>query len=175
MHFDLPGIVRQPSLQALQAFRDAALAAAPTLDRRAHCHVRWIGLDEESTRLIFELIRTGDKTGTFTLPWIFERTGQVAPEPGHQILLVDMEGRPTLYLRITDVRQRRFGEVTADDTRVDGSPVRDPAVWVPLHTQYWNGLLQPHNLTVTAEMPFWIESFELVYDADAVRESSASS
>jgi len=48
---------------------------------------------------------------------------------------------------------------------VDGSPVRDLAVWVPLHTQYWNQLLRPFGLSVTEDMPFWVEQFELLYDA----------
>ena len=60
---------------------------------------------------------------------------------------------------------------TAEDTAVDGSPVRDPAIWVPLHTVYWNALLEPFGLTVSDDMPFWVEAFELLYDADAGRSA----
>jgi len=49
--------------------------------------------------------------------------------------------------------------------------VRDPAVWVPLHTFYWNALLEPFGLTVSDDMPFWVEAFELLYDADAGRST----
>jgi uncharacterized protein YhfF len=127
--------------------------------------VRWIGLDAATTTQIFDLIRAGDKTGTFTLPWIVERTGQPEPAVGACIVLIDMDGTPTLLVRLTRVHSTLFGQVTAADTAVDGSPVRELAVWVPLHTQYWNRLLQPFGRAVTDDMPLWVEQFELLYDA----------
>lgn len=161
----LPPGPRPPTRTALDAFYAAACATLPTLPADGDYQVRWIGLDADTTRQIFELIRAGDKTGTFTLPWITERTDRPAPRVGDRIILIDMDGRPTLLVRLTHVRLALFGQVTAADTAVDGSPVRDPAVWVPLHTQYWNMLLQPFGLAVTADMPFWVERFELLYDA----------
>ena len=159
--------VRPPSPDSLTAFLDAARAAHKDLDIHDNWEVRWIGLDAETTRQIFELIRAGDKTGTFTLPWLVERGGRAAPYPGLHLVLVDMDGRPTLLVRLGEVREAVFGQVTAADTAVDGSPVRDPVIWKALHTQYWNDLLAPHGLEVSDDMPFWIEPFELIYDADA--------
>lgn len=127
--------------------------------------VRWIGLDSPSTQQIFELIRSGDKRGTFTLPWIVERTGSPVPAVGRHLVLISLEGEPTLLTRVTRVDRARFGEVRAEHTAIDGSPVRDPEVWVPLHTMYWNGHLAPFGLSVSADMPFWIEEFELLFDA----------
>ena len=161
----LPAGPVQPTRTALDAFYAAARAANPALALSDDYRVRWIGLDAGTTHLIFELIRAGDKTGTFTLPWILERTGQPEPRAGDSQILIDMHGKPTLLVRLTHVRAAVFGQVTADDTAVDGSPVRDPAVWVPLHTQYWNELLRPFGLAVTDDMPFWVEHFELLYDA----------
>jgi len=159
--------VTPPSADAIQAFLDAARAAHPSLDLQNNWEVRWIGLDAQTTKQIFELIRAGDKTGTFTLPWIVERTSRKTPHAGLYLVLVDMDGRPTLLVRISEVRDGIFGQVTAKDTAVDGSPVRDPVVWKALHTEYWNALLEPHGLAVSDDMPFWIEPFELVFDADA--------
>ena len=161
----LPAGPTRPTVAALDAFFEAALAAHRDRNLGNDYQVRWIGLDEETTQQIFELIRARDKTGTFSLPWIFERTGQPEPRAGDNLILIDMDGRPTLLVRLTEVRTQVFGQVTAADTAIDGSPVRDPAVWVPLHTQYWNGLLQPYGLEVTTAMPFWVEKFELLYDA----------
>ena len=72
-------------------------------------------------------------------------------------------------LRTVEVRDVVFGKVTADDIAIDGSPVRDPAVWKPLHTGYWNALLQPFGLAVSEDMPFWAERFVLLHDADAAQ------
>jgi uncharacterized protein YhfF len=164
-HMYLPAAATAPAPAAIDGFMAAAARSRRDIDAGADCQVRWIGFDADSTRRIFDLIRAGDKTGTFTLPWIVARTGQPEPATGRLIVLIDMSGRPTLLLRTTRVGSALFGQVTADDTRVDGSPVRDPAVWVPLHTQYWNDLLRPYGLAVSDDMPFWIEEFELLHDA----------
>lgn len=160
-----PGPAR-PDLAALDGFLlRAGLADDPAA--RASVQVRWIGLDAPTTRSIFDLIRKGDKTGTFTLPWIVERTGLAPPAVGQLLALIDFDGRPVLLLRTTEVREVVFGRVTAADIAIDGSPVRDPAVWKPLHTDYWNALLQPFGLAVSDDMPFWAERFTPVFDADA--------
>ena len=160
-----PGPAR-PDPGAIDAFLALAGFADDTTARTA-VQIRWIGLDAPTTRSIFDLIRMGDKTGTFTLPWIVERTGLAPPTPGQLLALIDHDGRPVLLLRTIDVRQVLFGGATAEDIAIDGSPVRDPAIWKPLHTRYWNALLQPFGLAVSDDMPFWAERFELLFDADA--------
>lgn len=124
--------------------------------------VRWIGLDDESTEQIIDLIRAGDKTGTYTLPWIVEHTEQPTPAVGDTIILVDFGGHPRLIVRLTEIEQVAFGRITATHTAIDGPPVRDLAVWKPLHTRYWNAMLAPHDLAVSADMPVWVEQFELL-------------
>jgi uncharacterized protein YhfF len=159
----LPEGPARPSAAALEAFWAQARAALPHARLADHYQVRWIGLDAPSTRQIFDLIRSGDKTGTFTLPWIVERTGQPKPMVGDCIILIDFDGTPTLLVRLERVHEVLFGQVTADDTAIDGSPVRDLAVWKPLHTQYWGALLKPFGLSVSDDMPFWAERFSVIY------------
>lgn len=166
MYLPIPAVA--PSAAALAAFASAARAARADLEVPVEAlEPRWIGLDAQTTQQIFELIRAGDKRGTFTLPWIVERTGSPVPRVGQWLVLIDMDGTPVLLTRVTRVDRAVFGAVTAEHTAIDGSPVRDPAVWVPLHTAYWNGHLAPFGLTVSPDMPFWIEEFELVYDSGA--------
>lgn len=160
----LPDGPTRPTRAALDAFWDAARAAHPEAGLPDHYHVRWIGLDAESTRQIIDLIRAKDKTGTFTLPWIVDHTDQPEPKVGDAIILIDFDGKPSLLVRLTQVRRILFGAVTAADIAIDGSPVRDLAVWKPLHTAYWNNLLKPFGLSVSDDMPFWAEPFDLIYD-----------
>ena len=162
----LPAPALAPTPAALADFVAAAAAATPSLELDpASVEVRWIGLDADSTQQIFELIRAGDKRGTFTLPWIVERTDRRVPNVGQHLVLIDMTGRPVLLTRVIRVESVVFGQVEARHTEIDGSPVRDPAVWVPLHTIYWNQHLAPFGLQVAPDMPFWAEEFTLVYDA----------
>jgi uncharacterized protein YhfF len=162
----LPPGPASPSTAALEDLL-ARAGLADDAAARASVQVRWIGLDAPTTRSIFELIRKGDKTGTFTLPWIVERTGLAPPAVGQRMVLIDHDGTPVLLLRTTEVREVVFGRVTAADIAIDGSPVRDPAIWKPLHTDYWNALLQPFGLAVSDDMPFWAERFTLLFDAEA--------
>jgi uncharacterized protein YhfF len=154
------------TVDAVDTFWAAARAAAPALAVATGYQVRWIGLDDDSTRAIFELMRAGDKTGTFTLHWIPELTDQPRPAVGDCIVLIDFHGRPTLLVRRTRVHSTTFGAVTAADVAVDGSPVRALEVWKPLHTVYWNGMLAPFGRAVSDEMGFWVERFDVLYDAD---------
>lgn len=126
-------------------------------------HVRWIGLDQPSTDQIIDLIKARDKTGTFTLPWIIARTDKRWPKVGEALILVDFAGKPALAVRLTKVYETTFGKITAADTAVDGTPVRDLAVWKPLHTQYWTALLKPFGLSVSDDMPVLIEAFDLIH------------
>jgi uncharacterized protein YhfF len=162
----LPEGPARPSRAALDAFWAEARAACPDAGLAEAYQVRWIGLDAPSTRDIFDLIRRRDKTGSFTLPWIVARTDQPPPAVGDCIILIDFDGSPTLLVRIDHVHGARFGTMTAADIAVDGSPVRDLAIWKPLHTRYWNDLLQPFGLTVSDDMPVWVERFVFVYGRD---------
>ena len=157
----------RPSRIVLDQFWRAARTANPDTSFPGNYQVRWIGLDDESTQQIFDLIRARDKTGTFTLPWIVDRTDQPPPQVGDNIILIAFDGSPTLLVRLEHIHEVAFGAVTADDIAVDGTPVRDLAIWKPLHTQYWNGLLQPFGLATTDDMPVWVEAFAVVYDPGA--------
>jgi uncharacterized protein YhfF len=163
----LPSPACAPTSDALENFCAGANRAIPDVALTPDLlDVRWIGLDAPSTQRVFELIRQGDKRGTFSLPWIIEKTRGRVPHVGNWIALVDLSGHPVLLTRTVRVDSAVFGCVEPRHTAIDGSSVRDPAVWIPLHTQYWNTHLAPFGLSATPDMPFWIEEFVLVYDAE---------
>ena len=159
----LPDGCAHPTTAQLEGFWEQAKAARPDADIGDTYQVRWIGLDEPTTQQILELIAAGDKTGTFTLPWIIERTDQPDPVVGDCIILITFDGTPAQLVRLTEIERVPFGAMTAAHTAVDGSPVRALEVWKPLHTEYWNGLLAPWSLRVGDDMPVLVEKFELLY------------
>jgi uncharacterized protein YhfF len=71
---------------------------------------------------------------------------------------------PRMVVRLTDVRETTFGAIGPRETSMDGPPVQDPAVWIPLHREYWNGLLSNYGRSCTDDMPVLVEPFEFVYD-----------
>ncbi len=159
----LPEGCGRPDEAALELFWQQARNDLPGSDLPTDYQVRWIGLDRETTAEVLDLIRVRDKTGTYTLPWIVARTDQPQPRVGDTIILIDFDGSPALLVRLSAIFEAPFGKITARHTAIDGTPVRDLAVWKPLHTQYWNGLLAPFAMSVTDDMPVWIEKFELLY------------
>ncbi|MSR00429.1 MAG: ASCH domain-containing protein [Gammaproteobacteria bacterium] len=169
MSMYIPTGPARPTLASLEEFWNQARIANPGIGLNSDSihmayQVRWIGLDAPTTQQIFELIRSGDKIGTFTLPWIIEQTNQATPMVGAYIILINFDGTPTQLVRMKKIYEVSFGKITAKDTAIDGSPVRDLAIWKPLHTAYWGALLKPFNLTVTEEMPVLVEIFELLFD-----------
>jgi uncharacterized protein YhfF len=158
----LPAGPAGPDPAALQRFWARARAGLPAAGLDGPFQVRWIGLDDDSTEQVLALIEAGDKTGTFTLPWIVARTGQPEPREGDCIVLIDFRGQPRLLVRLTAIEAVTFGTIGPRHTAVDGTPVRDLAVWKPLHTRYWNNLLEPFGLVVSDNMPVLVERFELL-------------
>jgi uncharacterized protein YhfF len=159
----LHGGCAQPDPAELDRYWQQARAEIRQADLAAEYEPRWIGLDDPTTEEVFELIRSGDKTGTFTLPWIIEHTDQPVPAVGDALILVDFNGHPRLLVRLTEITSVAFGDITAQHTRIDGTPVRDLAVWKPLHTGYWNNLLAPYQLEVSPAMPVLVEKFMLLH------------
>jgi uncharacterized protein YhfF len=129
----------------------------------AHYEVRQIGVDAEMVRLIHERIVIGEKTMTYSLPWIASRSGRSPPVTGRYLMVVDSKGEPCLLLKLTKVRSLVFGQVSEEDLSREGIPMRSLEAWVTLHTMVWNGQLRPFDMIVTDEMPIWAEDFDLVY------------
>jgi uncharacterized protein YhfF len=126
--------------------------------------VRSLGIDAETTETILEFIRAGTKVATFSLPWVMQSNGFPEPVAGMPVLLTDYRGKPRMVVRLTEVRETTFGAIGPQETSMDGPPVQDPEVWIPLHREYWNGLLSNYGRSCTDDMPVLVEPFEFVYD-----------
>ncbi|MFL2502139.1 MAG: ASCH domain-containing protein [Luminiphilus sp.] len=150
----------QPNPADIDAFWERA--CEQHLDLGGDYQVRSLGIDAETTTQILEYIKTRDKVATFSLPWVIEANGFPHPEPGTPIVLCDYVGQPHLIVRLTDVRETTFGEIGYAESSLDGPPVKDPDVWIPLHRQYWNGLLAAYGRECTDDMPVLIEPFDYI-------------
>ena len=124
--------------------------------------VRSLGIDAETTTQILEYIKTRDKVATFSLPWVIEANGFPYSETGTPIVLCDYVGTPHLIVRLTGVRETTFGDIGYAESSLDGPPVQDPEVWIPLHRTYWNGLLAAYGRECTDDMPVLIEPFDYI-------------
>jgi uncharacterized protein YhfF len=155
------GLQISPNVASIDAFLERAIAHNPELGRDHH--VRWIGLDEETTLQIVNFIKSGEKVATFTLPWVNEAKNWPNGRAGLPIILLSCDGQPLLMVQVTEVIEILFGNIDFSITGLDGPPVRDPQVWLELHTHYWNTILQDLSMKCSADMPVLVEKFKSVY------------
>ena len=84
---------------------------------------------------------------------------------GLPIILLSYDGKPELVVQLTEVFETNFSDIDSKVTSIDGPPVRDPDVWIPLHRNYWNGVLKDYGRSCTDDMPVLVEKFKLVFSS----------
>ncbi len=164
MNWDIrvSGGPKPPELSSLKEFCARANNKIAKLGNISQ--VRSIGIDEETTGLILDFIRQGEKIGTFSLPWVMEKEGQTETASGTNIILSDYYGIPQLIVKLKKPFLKTFGTLGPQETALDGPPVRDIKVWKPLHFEYWNGLLDEYGKRCSDDMPVLVEPFKLIFD-----------
>lgn len=164
--FYLPKGPEAPDVDALEVAFAAAQAVSADRDWSAGYDVRCVGKSADICDQVLDLIIRGEKTGTFSMQWLIERTGRPTPTPGLALIFIDFAGTPRVITQLTaKVERVAFGDVGPKHTALDGPAVRDLSVWRPLHQDYWGQDLAPFGLTVDDAMPVWIEPFDLVWTA----------
>ena len=155
------GALKNPETEPIDDYWNRVIALKPEL--AVDHQIRSIGIDEETTVLIIGFIKEGEKVGTFSLPWLMESENIPASHTGQPIILLSYDGKPEIVVQITDIEDTTFGKIDYEVTKIDGPPVRDPEVWIPLHREYWNNILKPYGRSCTDDMPVIVERFQLVY------------
>lgn len=168
---------------------DTAAQAAATADARAYAHaclaqqglaaaqpyvrVRHFGDNAATAGVILDLIRRGEKSVTFSTPALYAGQRARTPVVGDIVVVTDFAGRPGAVVRTTSVRVVPFNEITADDSRYEGPPVRPLDAWRRVHWAYFTRELAPLGQQPSETLPVTVERFELLC-ADAAVAPSAS-
>ena len=155
------GAESNPEMGPIDDYWDQVIQSHPEL--AVDHQMRSIGIDEETTGLIIDFIKEGEKVGTFSLPWLMESENIPSSHTGQPIILLSYDGKPEIVVQITKIEETTFGEIDYEVTKIDGPPVRDPEVWIPLHREYWNNILEPYGRACNDDMPVVVEHFKMVY------------
>ena len=150
-----------PDYDAIESFYHQAQLA--TQDLPENYHVRWIGGDDETTEAILGHILTGDKTGTVSMPWVAEKRGCGPSRAGDAMVLIHFDGSPAVVLQVTNVETVPYKDIELKHTSLDGPAVRPLEIWLPVHTPYFERLLEPYGLKLTDDTPISFETFKLVH------------
>lgn len=125
--------------------------------------VRRFGNTEQLSRLLLELITSGEKTGTFSLLSELEASGDPLPKRGDCFVVTDFEGSPRALIRLVAVQSMPYREVSTAQTQYEGQAARDLEAWRAIHWRYWKKLLAPSGREPSEEMIVVFQQFELLH------------
>ncbi len=148
--------------QSVEEFWQSCLPTLSTPPADGYYRVRSIGGTPETTEAITRLILAGDKTGTFTSPWMYEGDRSITPVVGGYSVLTDSKGAPAAVLKTTMLMTLPFNQITENETAVDGPPVRPLEIWRPIHVDFFTNELAARGKSFAQDMPVTVEAFEVV-------------
>lgn len=125
--------------------------------------VRCIGDERALCRRVLDLIRAGEKTGTFGLERDFERAGEALPRIGEYLVLTEHDGQPDLVVRLLDVQRKPFTAIDERDAGCEGPGLRAVQPWRTVHWDYWTRKLAEHGERPDPSMTVVCQRFELVH------------
>lgn len=124
--------------------------------------VRHFGRDAERSARILSLIAIGEKTVTFTSPWIYEGNRGLTPVVGQYVVVNDFADTPKLVLRTTALKTIPYEDVDETDAQYEGPSVRTREAWRRVHWDFFTDALKPLGKQPTNTMPVTVERFEVV-------------
>lgn len=125
---------------------------------------RRIGNTPELVDQILDLISSGQKRGTFSLPEALARAGTTPAEEDY-VILTRYGGEAGCLVLVEACKTVPFDQIGAAELEIEGPGARDPAVWRAIHEQYWTPVLAAWGQTVKASQPVLVQWFRLLETA----------
>ncbi len=138
-------------------------ALGPEARRRGYT-ARRIGNTPELVDQVLELIISGQKRGTFSLPEALARAG-TTPVPGDYVVLTRYDGEAGCLILMEACETMPFDQVGPSELEIEGPDARDPAVWRDIHEQYWTPMLASWGQAFTPSQPVLVQRFQLLETA----------
>lgn len=148
------------------AYAAACVAQHGLAAAQPYVRVRHFGDNAATAGVILDLIRRGEKSVTFSTPALYAGQRARTPMVGDIVVVTDFAGRPGAVVRTTSVRIAPFNEITAEDSRYEGPPVRPLDAWRRVHWAYFTRELAPLGQQPSETLPVTVERFELLCARD---------
>ena len=114
--------------------------------------VRSLGADQAMAEMLFDLIKTGQKSGTFGLKMMHDLDPANAPTVGRVTIMVDFNGKPHLAVKVVEVTPVAYKDITDDHVAVDGPTMRTVDAWKGIHWPFWTELLAKNGMEPSEDM-----------------------
>lgn len=148
---------------ALTSFWEAVRSQHPHLP--AEVPGAWaFGATPDHADSLLALVLAGTKTGTASLLWDYEATGDPQPYLGELSIILDGSGTPRAVIETTSLRTVPFDQVDAAHAHAEGEGDRTLDYWRAAHERYWRAYAEnPRGFG--SDMPVICELFRLVHPA----------
>lgn len=124
--------------------------------------IRRIGRTRDMCEQLLELIVSGEKTGTFSLPREFLEPHGI-PSVGDYLILTHFDGSPGCIVLVDAVEVLPFSDIGLAHVACEGPGARDLEVWRTIHRHYWTGSLESSGEKFRDDMPVVYQHFKLVH------------
>jgi len=144
------------------AFWSACQEKMATIPANASYRLRQFGNNAALANVLLNLIISGQKTGTYALPWLYEGDESLTPVVGGYSVATDSDGKPRVLLLTTSLKTLPYNQITEEETQYEGPNARKLKVWQQIHWPYWSRALEQKGKAATEDMPVTVETFEVV-------------
>jgi len=128
-------------------------------------HVRQFGNNAALSDVLVGLIISGQKTGTYQLPWLLEGDEDLTPVVGGYSVVTDFDDKPRALLLTTSLRTLPYNQITEEETQYEGPNARVLAVWQAIHWPFWSHELELKGKVAAKDMPVTVETFDVICES----------
>lgn len=119
--------------------------------------------NEENANLLAELVLSGTKQATASLPWEYEGDDQRVPMAGDLSVVTNWSGTPMCVIETTQVDVTPFDEVDAAFAAAEGEGDGSLQFWRTVHDAYFTRLCAAHGRQFSADMDVVCERFRVIF------------
>ncbi len=122
---------------------------------------RRIGNSAELVDQVLELVISGEKTGTFSLPGELARQGPL-PRAGDYFILTRFDGSAACLVVLEECEEVPFDKISQRHIEVEAVAVRDLKLWQDFHRQYWTKVLEAQGEVFKESQALLAQRFKLL-------------
>jgi len=119
--------------------------------------------NEEIADELFSLVYSGKKVATCGSLWTYEFEGIEPLKKGDLTIVTDYLGEKACVIRTTNIRIKKFIEITEEEARLEGEGDLSLEYWREGHKKFFTEECKEIGKEFSEEMPVVFEEFEVVY------------
>jgi len=149
---------------AIEDFWHAYLASLPPDAPPPAAYQAWhLGNNADMADRLGHLVKTGVKTATCSLVWVYEAEQERLPQVGDLSIITTWDGEPLCVIETTQTEVKAFDQVDEQFAYDEGEGDRSLAYWRRVHEEFFAEECAAIGRQPSHAMPLLCERFRLVF------------